>query len=659
LHEIHPEILRRELHFSAVGLLCLSNTDSMIESIRLALELEIPVYGVDLGEIANAERGQPFLPDPALARNGLVPYLARSAACSDSHGDAVVDGRRERVMAARLKRLLQQYRRVLFSGGLGHWTQLCRHLADASLRAALEPSRSEGETFTRVVVAPSLAIHQMDLFPDLAVCYEAVRRLPLEAEPSLMDYGAIYRAKLAAAWECAEPTRRDAAAAFSQYLTHLALVQQRRVPDLFMILHAARVMISPGFASRLGEALVTNALPWARPDQWPGLPYLSEVRPHSTTSSCSGPRAQLLSPDSRSAPFFLAHLASDDDRTAEWPLPPLADPAAEDVEPKPASIQCPAWVWPPCESLLFGTAYEGAAIAERRRRGPRPEPFAGSLYDGVDVKATLRALLRGERRVQVKGVSAAVSGAASGEAGAEPAVFLFERETAVTDGHWEPFLACYASHLRQLVRDKARFERVALEKGQTFIASVSFCAFRKPPAALQKHVADLCYLYGTVLFGNPCLNPLQSARWLEASDYSCCPILRGSGTGNLFDHYRREHNLLLDRDRWAASLIRLALPHAKRQVTVILPQAQTLPAAVVREAAARRIRLEPVPLSQFPKARIEAIRHQYLVRPMDVNAMKYSDELQAAFGQSPTAHLDLLPAQVPAQLDHEYGPDQS
>jgi tetratricopeptide (TPR) repeat protein len=288
-----------------------------------------------------------------------------------------------------------------------------------------------------------------------------------------------------------------------------------------------------------------------------------------------------------------------------------------------------------CESLLLGTAYEGAQVAERNRRGPNPEPFAGSLHDGVDVKATLRAVIRGECRVQVKVKSALSFEAASCEGGDEPAVFIFDRESAVTSGRWETFLTCYGSDVRRLVRDKARYDQVARQRGDSFVASVSFYTTREPRASLKDHVTDLRYLYGIVVFGNPCINSRQAARWLEASDYASCPILRYSGVSNLFEHHQREHHLALNRDRWASSLILLALPHAKQRVTIMIPQSQTIPPRVLREAAARKIKLDMVPLNHFPRQRIETIRHQYLVRPEDVDAMEYSEELQAAFRPPP------------------------
>jgi hypothetical protein len=115
--------------------------------------------------------------------------------------------------------------------------------------------------------------------------------------------------------------------------------------------------------------------------------------------------------------------------------------------------------------------------------------------------------------------------------------------------------------------------------------------------------------------------------------------------------FHREHGLALDPSQWPASLVRMALPYAKRRVVVIMPPRLVLPPQVLREAGARRISLDLQSLSQFTPERIERIRHQYLVRPTDVDRMEYPEAMQAAFGESPRQHLDLLPDQVRAQLE--------
>lgn len=650
LHEIAPEVLRRELNFAPASLTCLSPTDSIIEGIRSAVELSLPVYGIDLGEVANAERGQPMIQDPVFAQANLTEFVNRNSADCFSHRDAVVDERREQVMAARLKRLLLDHRRVLFTGGIGHWHTLRQRLADPTVAAANVATATERELQQRVVVAPSMAVFQMDLLPVLTAHYESVRSLAPDAPERRLDLVRICRASLAEACSRAEARNPESLPALCQYLSNLSLLNQRRTPDLFTILAAARDMVSRKFTERLGEVLVTEALDWARKEQWPGLPYLRAMQEGGSGAS-AGLQAELEQDGKVVERFYIRHRSESRSPAQDTPLPRLPDPAPPSDKNDPKRQVNYTWVWPPCESLLFGTAYAASDIVDRKIRERCPEPFTGSLQEGVDVKATLRALIRGEQRIQVRTRSAPAQTQMHTEGDNDPTVFIFEREAQAQDGHWDTLLAGGSLEMRQHVENQRRFDEITKHKGHSFIACVQFCAEPELEARLRKHVSGKRYLYGVTVFGNPSLNHLQSARWLEACDYTGCPILRFSGVRNLFQFYRDQYKIVLCEATWVTSLIRIAVPFAKRRVTVILPKGQMLEPRAVRDAAARRVTLETVPLSRFSAKHIETIRNQYLVRPFDVDRMEYPDELQSLFGESPRKHLELLPARIRSQLE--------
>ena len=649
LHQLPPEILRKELHYSAVELLCISTTDSMIEAIRSAVELNIPVYGVDLGEVANPEHPPLMIQDPLMAQTGLSDYVNFNEERCDAHRDAFVDGRRELVMVAQLKRLLGQHRRVLFTGGLGHWYQLRRRLLDSACAPAVGPLPPDGEQFNRVVVDPSLAIYQMDLFPGWTVAYEMVRQLPIAAPQRLMNYGELFRREFMAALAKGEPKYRENAVHYLNYLNNLCLVQPCLVPNLFMALTTAEAMFSSAFANHLAEALVTLALPWAKPEDWPNLRYISNMPADTAGSGLSvpGQRGVLRGSNQRSQSFYLDHV-SKSEHAQELQLPLLDNENNSSRKNRRGSSAC-NWLWPPCESLMFGIAYEAANRSKRKQRSPSTEPFAGSLHNGVQVKATLRSFIRGQKQIQIK-TDRPMSREAGAQARNEPTVFIFEPEISREGGRWDTFLAGNSTDLRLHTRNRAYFDQVVHQRGDAFIASVHFCAEREPCPELRPHVCEMRYLFGAVLFGQPALNPVQSALWLEESRYSACPILHRNYVPALFEYYQQKHRLKLDDDNWPASLIRIALPYAKQSVTVIAPNSFRIPPRIIREATARRINLNFTPLSEFPSEQVQSIRNQYLVRPLDVDTLEYSKEIQAAFGESPRKHLELLPAHIRAQL---------
>lgn len=651
LHQISSDILRRELNFSPVSFLCLSPTDSIFEAVRSGVELGLPVYGIDLGEIAEGERTETMLQDPLQAREDLAKFVVRNAACI-RHRDNVVDERREHAMAARLKRLLREYSRVLFTCGIGHWHSLEHRLADPAVSVATSPSATEHEQFQRVVVAPNLAIYQMDVLPVLTEHYESGRLKPIDDATRRLDYATICGSALAEASGKAGASNQEVLPAFCQYLKNLSLLNQRQTADLFMILTAAREMVSPTFATRLGEILVTEALDWARSDQWPDLPYLRGAS-SGLLRSHVGLQAELEENGRVSAHFYISHRCKSSSPDSDCPLPRLRDPIPPDGKhDKKRRVTFHSWVWPPCESLLFGTAYAASDIVDRKTRVRSPEPFSGCLYEGVDVKATLRATIRGEKRIQVKALSASMQTSLRTENEDDPTVFIFERDTEVQEGSWSTFIAGYGGDIRMFVHNQHRFDEVTRRNGDDFVASVQFCDIRKPPKHLRKHVESCYYLYGITLFGNPSLNPLQSARWLEASDYTGCPITRSSDAPELFSYYQREHRMALDQEDWVSSLIRLALPYAKRRVTVLLPKNQPVSPTVQKEVNRLGLSLETLPLGQFPPDQIQIIRSQYLVQPLDVNRMIYSEGLEKAMGETPAKHLELLPERIRAQLEH-------
>ena len=418
---------------------------------------------------------------------------------------------------------------------------------------------------------------------------------------------------------------------------------------MFVILSLARQMISASFAQEMGVILLNNALDWVDRKQWPDLPYLQGVQDGGGAAS-PGLQAEVEEHGKTSDPFFINHRSNNTPPDQEILLV-LPDSETDMDSSQQHRYTSYSWVWPPCETLLFGTAYAAADIIDRKNRERCPESFAGSLQDGIDVKATLRAAIRGEKKIQVKTPAGFAQKHVLTEGSDEPTVFIFERGTEARDGRWNTLTAGGSGEMRKFIEDRRRFDAITEQRGHEFVACLQFSTDREPDARLKQHLRGFNYLYGITIFANPTLNPIQSARWLEACDYTGCPIIHCGGTQDLFQYYQREHKLSLNRPGWVSNLIRAALPFAKQRVTVLLPKSEMIESDVVSEAAARGISLEYVPLTYFSKERIETIRNQYMVRPLDVNRLEYPAEVEAAFGESARQHLEILPERIRAQLE--------
>ncbi|MEQ1839093.1 MAG: hypothetical protein ABL994_01680, partial [Verrucomicrobiales bacterium] len=122
-----------------------------------------------------------------------------------------------------------------------------------------------------------------------------------------------------------------------------------------------------------------------------------------------------------------------------------------------------------------------------------------------------------------------------------------------------------------------------------------------------------------------------------------------SGTGRTFSPalekmFRERHGLRLNLGDWAVSMARMAIPFARRVVTVIAPDRFTLPRAVFDEAARRSVEVRVVPHSYFPR---EALRKVALWLSMpafvDAEGAKFDPIFTRVFGEEPDCNHRLIP----------------
>jgi hypothetical protein len=308
LSELSPEVLHRELGITGFSLLCLSPVDSIIEAIRCGLELHIPVYGIDLEDIPDSTYRPVLIQDPKLARTDMVSYIAQNAFLSEGQRDEETDHRREIAMAARIKGLLQNYRRVLFTGGMAHWHRIKSLLEDESVKPSLpqDISTARMNEFKRVVVHPLIAIQHMDIFPAVVKEYEKWR-LPVNMRRCL-SYKRQHLNPESIFQSCLRKTCRKYFSGkihdgckmqigqnlrrfedFQGYIRNLCLLNHRTVPDLFMITKASLEIMSSDFTQVLVNVFMK--FPWASPEAFKDcdllLPPSSDENDSGLTMLCS------------------------------------------------------------------------------------------------------------------------------------------------------------------------------------------------------------------------------------------------------------------------------------------------------------------------------------------------------------------------------------
>ena len=675
LHELAPDLLYRELGYAPVGLLCLSPTDSIIEAIRCALELKAPLYGIDLDDpAAPAERPARHRRDPLAARGDLAAYLRALGRQADQARDEHTDGRRELVMAARLKALLMRHDRVLFTGGLGHWASLCRLLADDGLAPAREVPQDGPVRYQRVLVHPRQALAHMDLFPRLTAAYEAARQ-PVtrdRARREDLDFQDQFRHCLEAAFRRYAESAGSAESnhglvGYTQYLLNVCLLAQCLVPDIATALAAARSMMPGAFVQILADTLMD--FDWASSARFGDLPIIgpdAATRPRAGQTAARSvmktpvPESAGDQPEyADSAPFYVAPLHGDQG-------PGLAE-CAWRWEEEPTSSTREPWrygynfVWPPCENLFYASIYEAINLADGGAKECRTEPFAGTLYDGIELKASLRSVISGKPQLFVKRTLKRPLRRVVGEPVApsytptlelQPTVFIFSHPTEAPDLSWEILNAGTAEIYDDLSERGKRFFRATVTQGENlFIESIHYAEDVPLPPEMPPWVRGLRRLHGSVRFGNPCVNFHQSATWLEKGRFKAAPVLSGPWRiERALALYRQRHHLAIDPRDWRNALILFALPYAltTRRVVVVCPETFRIGTEVRREAQRRKIALFTLPLAHFPAARIEQIRRQYSVMAAQ-GGKEFPPELELALGQKETAWSDLLPPAIRRQ----------
>src|SRR3990172_6183975 len=98
LSALSPEMLHHEIGFSGYSVLFLSPVDSIIEAIRCGIELNTPIYGIDLEEMADSIFRPIHVHDPLEARRNFTDYIVQNALLAQAQRDDEIDYRREIAM---------------------------------------------------------------------------------------------------------------------------------------------------------------------------------------------------------------------------------------------------------------------------------------------------------------------------------------------------------------------------------------------------------------------------------------------------------------------------------------------------------------------------------------------------------------------------------
>jgi hypothetical protein len=655
LNELPPELLKELLGYSSVRVLYLSPTDSILEAMRCALELEVPLYGVDLEESAERTGEPAMLQDPTMAWKDVVQYVERNAPFAEAQRDEEIDSRRETVMAARVKGLLAKHRRVAFTCGLAHWPRLRQLLADAETRPTpvADAAQITPQGFRRVVVHPSLAIYHLDVFPRFAAGYEE-SRITADQRRSFQPAhspATMFREMLDLAYErhfarfeTSQLDRRhedlESRNDLERLLINLCSVKQLQVPDLFTAMTAAQGVMSEPFRNTLASVLME--FPWATAEDWPELSVLAPT----PSPRHSFLRAELTDRKGRRGPTFCID-----------PLPgrgggsyrveiPVPSNWAEKYDAEEGRDDRPWRFWNPRDYLKTAMSARAIELARHQREDSRSEAFEGALMDGVDVKTTLRAHTRGEDRVYVRVAKPRRRQHATATIGDGFPIVWILRPEVQTGGALSPS-GDFLKILRPKIQDQDGLAKVERERGSCVLIAVDYSTSGPDPRIhINGRPVKRQVLMGFLLFQPPHFEWEQSAAWIEQTKYERSPFLNALTMDGVNAFYRREHGIDPCAYDWPVALVLMGIPyarHANGTLTVGAPDRFALPRVTAEFAVKHSVRIQQIPLSYFPREELEKMATDYTVPILGETGNDYSSEVERAMGESQTAYRNLVP----------------
>jgi hypothetical protein len=649
LSELPPEVLRRELGFSGQSLLCLSPTDSIIEALRCGIELDAPLFGVDLEDMPDHISKPIIIPDPR--KNTTVAGYVESAGAYANYGrDEEVESRREFAMAARLKGLMLKHSRVLFTCGLGHWVKIKSLIRDSSVKPSFikdEVLCADKENFRRMVVHPLLAVKYMDLFPALTRLYQETRLSPATGAPAkeiqtdaeLIFRGLVQKAckKRFKAGVVGDRMREDlnSLPQFEKYLRNLSLIGHRNVPDLFSTVKSAEEMgMSESFRSELAEQFMK--FPWVEPLAFPECGVLAP-------SMDGSEGAATVHSEYRQETVYV--------RSVPTPPPSHESCRFQYIWPRPQSNGRSPWAkrstnllcftWRPYDYLEAYLSLEAIEAARLPHKVRQAVPFEGSMLHGIDVKSTIRAYTRDEHRVYVSKLKDEYRPILK-PLEHYPVVFLLDPE-ATTEGEWNA-TQLLNSHVGHFIMDKRRYEQSV--KGGNMLVSIRYGT--RGQCRNQAGRAGDRYL-GITIFQPSSFDYQQCARWAEMTNYRRCPFHEDtsiSSGGGLRKYYEQEHDIRFDQVPWASAMIMAALPFARETLVVVAPERYRADDSVYARANKLGIEISKVTHGELPGAMLSKLSECYFVpvySEIGVAEWRYDKDIEEEMCEPQTANRDLLP----------------
>ncbi|MBI5533414.1 MAG: hypothetical protein HY898_11910 [Deltaproteobacteria bacterium] len=356
--------------------------DGVIEAVRLALEHQLPWYAIDR-DTEGYRSVDDAVPDPhAAERLGARQYSEEVGRALGQIEPSREDSMREATMAWHLERLAGKHRRILFVCGLAHAERVRARIGVVGARPlgktrrdAVEVLQLHRESSREVLSEP----------PFVQARFEQWRKEQPDAIPagSETDRYRLMRELLLAARERMHQQDGEKVEARSlrvamQFARNQALVRSALAPDLLEMVAAARGVHSDDFAWHLYD-LATEYPHQAEPAEVPTYRITLEELARRARHILFHRRLK-----TRRHVLRLVRMRPKKDDDEDWTS---KHPGVFTCSHPPEDIRIEAF-----GSFLRKRA-KGIIASERAR----VLPFTASLCDGIDVRETIRNMVRDQR----------------------------------------------------------------------------------------------------------------------------------------------------------------------------------------------------------------------------------------------------------------------
>jgi hypothetical protein len=356
--------------------------DSMVEACRLGRQAGVPIFFVDLAHDPIQRGTGGILPDPAFApRIGDLFIETIEAIDTALVTPAEGDIAREAYMARRLCDLIDKFERVVWVGGLGHWSRIRNRLKQRNFDGPPLPPASRPELFMRMRLEWS-ALHRI------------TQRLPYQVaqfarQPSRYSESTCL-SKLALAAVKPEKFQAAEIALMLVYARNIvAMTSLSETPGLWELLTSSSSVLGNEYASRLATLALLDRFTEATNE----YPLLT----HGVERDADGKPIGVFRCDGKildGEPLW----ESSESQVSYRPLPSRIeinrrrknDPAAE-VKPAKTGEKT-AWVAYPEDEKSY-EAFVRYALGHASGANldeTTSVPLTSGIADGLDIRATIR-----------------------------------------------------------------------------------------------------------------------------------------------------------------------------------------------------------------------------------------------------------------------------